>query len=283
MKEMPKLPPENQRVELEGCKIPDIELVTFDKLYAKYQESIRLYLLSRVQDEGIAEEYCNDIFLKTWQKYVSLIKTGKLAEFQLKSWLYQCADNKIIDHYRHNRNIKVFIMAQDEMDSLIVESQEVLSIESIDTRRALDYVPTVKRACLVAYANGYEQQEIAKRLNIEKSTVSSYVRRAREEVKKNMGSYSRVFKEFERLKNETGFYVAIENYVYSRMNKEQGIREVESLKTYFRKPHNTDKVRFMYLRELRSLDEHGDVAGRERLSAAVNLLMDCQSFPCSPD
>ena len=47
--------------------MPDIEVVTFEELFEKYQKPIQRYLMNRVHNQEIAEDLCQEAFIKYWE------------------------------------------------------------------------------------------------------------------------------------------------------------------------------------------------------------------------
>ncbi|HEX7041865.1 MAG TPA: RNA polymerase sigma factor [Patescibacteria group bacterium] len=78
------------------AKLGDKE--AFGRLYKIYVDKIYRFVFFRVgRKREITEDIVSDIFLKAWEK----LDTFKKGNFQ--AWVYMIARNKVIDHYRQNR------------------------------------------------------------------------------------------------------------------------------------------------------------------------------------
>ena len=71
----------------------------FEELVLRYKNSLYQYILSLVKDESVAEDLFQDVF-------ISLFKHAKTykAEGKFKAWLFLTARNKVLNHWRDNKN-----------------------------------------------------------------------------------------------------------------------------------------------------------------------------------
>lgn len=72
----------------------------FGQLYDYYIPKIYRYILLKVRHKYEAEDICHDVFLSAWQNLATYVSKGH----PFSSWLYQIARNKVIDHYRTQKN-----------------------------------------------------------------------------------------------------------------------------------------------------------------------------------
>ena len=68
----------------------------FEKLHAMYSENIRGAINVIVQDEEVAKELCQDVFMIVWQKSTSY----NASKGRFFTWLLNIARNKAIDYTR---------------------------------------------------------------------------------------------------------------------------------------------------------------------------------------
>ena len=66
-----------------------------EKVIARYQTSLRAFLLSRVRDPSDVDDDLQEFLLKTFWN----LRTMKSDE-KVKPWLFQTNNNAIMDHYR---------------------------------------------------------------------------------------------------------------------------------------------------------------------------------------
>lgn len=81
----------------------------FSTLYQKYKGPIFAYIFYLAGDRAVAEEVCQDVFLKV---YLNIAKFENRSSF--KTWIYKIAKNTYLDHVRTRKkelaidNIEVF-------------------------------------------------------------------------------------------------------------------------------------------------------------------------------
>ena len=94
----------------------------FGELYELYFEKIYKFIFFRVNHKQNAEDLAEDVFVKAWSK----IK--QVNEEKFGGWLYQIAKNKIIDHYRQNKETVDISGLENllETDENIVEHANML-------------------------------------------------------------------------------------------------------------------------------------------------------------
>ncbi|MBF9049573.1 hypothetical protein GTA62_00930 [Roseobacter sp. HKCCD9010] len=62
---------------------------------AEYQSSLRAFLLSRMRDPSDVDDVLQDALTKTFQNLHTL-----QSEEKIKPWLFQIAQNAMMDHHR---------------------------------------------------------------------------------------------------------------------------------------------------------------------------------------
>jgi RNA polymerase sigma-70 factor (ECF subfamily) len=71
----------------------------FGHLYERYFDQIYRYVRSRVREDHIGEDLCEDVFLKAFTALDGYQDRGHL----FSAFLYQVARNQLVDHYRKRR------------------------------------------------------------------------------------------------------------------------------------------------------------------------------------
>ncbi len=86
-----------EQVELQAiARIHKGELEAFAELYDLYVKAIYAFLISRVSHRSVAEDLTSDVFMKAFEAMPRF--DSRKASF--KTWVYQIARNRLIDHYR---------------------------------------------------------------------------------------------------------------------------------------------------------------------------------------
>jgi RNA polymerase sigma-70 factor (ECF subfamily) len=96
--------------------------MTFEIIYNKYHKEIFVNIVKRIGKGNIelAEELTNDVFLRV-NKHLTNFDSEKSS---LRTWLYNIANNIIIDHWRKNSLETLSIHKEDN------EGNEVFQFES---------------------------------------------------------------------------------------------------------------------------------------------------------
>lgn len=80
-----------------------------EKWVDKYSDELYRYTIVRVPDSGFAEDIVQETFLNAWRARETY--KGEASE---KNWLYAICKNKIIDHFRKQKNSIVNLSTEEE-------------------------------------------------------------------------------------------------------------------------------------------------------------------------
>jgi RNA polymerase sigma-70 factor (ECF subfamily) len=73
------------------------------ELYQRFAPAIYAYIYRRVGEVRLAEDLTGDVFVQA----LSTLRTERFARTSLAAWLYRIAHNRVIDHYRRERQALV--------------------------------------------------------------------------------------------------------------------------------------------------------------------------------
>lgn len=105
----------------------------FEILYERYFEKIYAFIIRRVGHREIAEDLVAHIFLKAFASRARFVwKTS------FKSWLYQIANNTLIDHYRSHKPTVEFDPNIHQEPTISPSAIPVIEIEGL--RKTLNEV-----------------------------------------------------------------------------------------------------------------------------------------------
>lgn len=162
----------------------------FDQLYARHKAPLYRYFLRQAVNQATAEELYQDVWM-------SLIKARARYQVTAKftTYLYHLAHNKLIDHYRKNKNYNKAHMADadddidniraSESDSPVYQLEEGKLLEKL--KEILEALPDEQReAFLLKEEGGLSVEEIAKICKIKIETAKSRVRYAVNRIKKGL-------------------------------------------------------------------------------------------------
>lgn len=141
---------------LQNPQIADSESVTPEQLYTQHAAPLRRYLTRLVDDPSVAEDLCQDTFVRALRSWHTRRSGGSPS-----GWLYQIARNLARDEWRR----------RDRLPSVALhEAQGVPGSEPLDQRWsspsadrawALACLRPSTRMILLLYGAGYRAPEIA--------------------------------------------------------------------------------------------------------------------------
>jgi RNA polymerase sigma factor (sigma-70 family) len=162
------------------------DAAAFAQLYQRHRLGLFRFLLGLCGDHALAEE----VFQETW---LSLIRSAseQREAVLFKTWLYQIARNRLIDHWRKNGRHQT---QQDEYDEQQhgasdpqpgPEQQLSLSRDQARLQAALADLPAEQREVFLLRAHGdLELGEIAALTQIPAETVKSRLRYALQKLRR---------------------------------------------------------------------------------------------------
>jgi RNA polymerase sigma-70 factor (ECF subfamily) len=158
------------------------DTAAFETLMRRHQQRI-FYLLNRFsRDPGVAEELCQETFLRAWRKLASFEGRGPFG-----GWLTRLAYNVFLQHQRRRRH-------QPDARSLEEPAMASAADEAAatpgptgsepDLERLLAAVSAAEQRLLVlTYAEGLSATEIGAMLGVSPGTVKSQIHRAKNKIR----------------------------------------------------------------------------------------------------
>lgn len=138
---------------------------SFGMLYDRYVKAVYSLALRIVQEQGVAEEVTQEVFVRLWRNAATF--TSERGRFA--SWLLGMTHHLAIDQVRRRRARPQAIASTDDLpvqglpDTRIdVEEEAWMSVRRDVLRRALAQLPEAQRRVIeLAYFNGLTHVEIA--------------------------------------------------------------------------------------------------------------------------
>jgi len=163
----------------------------FEILVDRYSSLLHLLISQLVQDDHLAYDILQHVFLQLYRSLPTLEKGGTL-----KAWLSQVARNRSIDELRRKRPILFSEIAlfpdEDEYSPLIMlldsDPQPEEQVELHELRQqileAIERLPSRYRSIvLLRYTDQLSFREIGQALNMPESTAKTYFSRARKHLR----------------------------------------------------------------------------------------------------
>lgn len=150
-------------------------VIRIEDVWQQYQTSLRRFLQSNVSCPDDVDDLLQDILIKTYQQ-ISTVKDKN----KLKSWLFQLANNTIIDFYRKRARRKG--VAEDEL--WYTEGGESIHHQlSHCIMPFIQALPEEDAQLLSAIElNGTSQKDYAEKHGMKYSTLKSKVQKSREKL-----------------------------------------------------------------------------------------------------
>jgi len=157
----------------------------FEKLHNMYAENICGVINSIVRNDALAQELCQDVFVKVWNKSDSY-STSKGRFF---TWILNIARNAAIDEMRSkSHKQQKQNLSADYFVGILDRANEDES--TVDTKGLKRMVKNLKAKCLeiieMIYYRGYTQKEVAEELEIPLGTVKTRNRSCISQLRDNM-------------------------------------------------------------------------------------------------
>ncbi len=147
-----------------------------EAIWLEYRAALKRFLHAKVANEADVEDLLQDILIKTYNNLNSVQK-----QKSIKSWLFQIANNTIIDYYRMNSRKKDRIDATDAEELWPLEEYEDNKIDlSHCISPFINALPDEHASLLTAIdVNNQSQKEYAAELGVSYSTLKSRVQKSR--------------------------------------------------------------------------------------------------------
>ena len=155
--------------------------LNLEQVWAEYQQTLKAFLHSKVSNTADVEDLLQEILIKTFQ---NLHKVQDASS--VKSWLFQLANNTIIDFYRKHarqqRDSK--IDADDLWFADLDHNEEFKQKLSLCIEPFIQALPEQSASLLLAVdIKGQSQKALAEEQNVSYSTIKSRVQKSRSDLK----------------------------------------------------------------------------------------------------
>ena len=145
-------------------------------LWQEHKKELRNFILKRVKEEDLTNDILQDVLMKVYNFCIS-----KSGVKNVRSWLFQIAQNTITDHYRKQSKFTNL----DNLADIENEDQKIAFSEAANyILPMLDFLPKEYAVPLkFADIDNMKQADIAKKLNLTLPATKSRIQRARQLLK----------------------------------------------------------------------------------------------------
>lgn len=161
------------------------EQATFNKLYRELAPRLFRRLVAKGYAQALVEEALHEAFLAYWQKCHAPVLRGEPTPANVNveapySWLLRIAQNKVIDAYRkastaqeHKHSAEKHAQAAPSGESALVTRELLQQVLAQLSTRDVELL-------LLREAEGLSYDELAAQLSLERGSVGTLLRRARQ-------------------------------------------------------------------------------------------------------
>lgn len=153
---------------------------TIEDIYIKYKSQIYSYLFYRIGNSNIAEEVCQEVFLKAFKAFSSF--KGKSS---VKTWLYSIAHNECISWLKRETKYEMVPLENSKIDYLeSLETQPEAALEKMeDSKHVIEVLNSLKEqfrdVLILSELQELSYEEIGNTLGWSIPKVKSTIYRAR--------------------------------------------------------------------------------------------------------
>ncbi|QWX85544.1 sigma-70 family RNA polymerase sigma factor [Cellulophaga sp. HaHaR_3_176] len=157
----------------------------FEKLYGMYSDNICGVINTIVKNNDIAEEICQDVFVKAWNNCESY----NSSKGRFFTWILNIARNAAIDQVRSKAHKNSKQNLSSDFFVNILEDSNDLNTE-VDTIGLKSLLKNLKEKCVqiidLLYFQGYTQKEASEELEIPIGTVKTRNRSCISQIRSNI-------------------------------------------------------------------------------------------------
>lgn len=166
------------------------ETIEFEEAFSLHHRTVFRAARSVVQDPGLAEDVTQEVFIKLYKHMDSISDQEMLRPWLIRVALNE-AKNTLRTKIRANNRDENYVKDTVESSVFSVEDEfeEKAGINEIN--RALSKIKEPLRSCLVLKQQGLSYKEIAQSLELNETSIGTYVARARAEFMRFYGKVGR--------------------------------------------------------------------------------------------
>ena len=171
------------------------DAASFGILLNRNRNLVVQYLSRMVQNQAIAEELAQDVFIRVYRSRQKYEPTARFS-----TWLYRITTNVALNHFRDVRrfqhNVSLDMQDSDQVRreaqdrAPLVEQRLVNEVDAEQIRRAVRSLPPKQRAAVVMHKyDEMDYAQISRVLGCTPSAVKALMFRAYETLRGRLGSF----------------------------------------------------------------------------------------------
>ncbi len=162
------------------------EKIGFDEAFTLHHRTVYRAARSIIRDEMLAEDVTQEVFLKLHRNLDAIEN-----EEMLRPWLIRVAlnvaKNTLRGNIRANTREENYVKETGETTDFTAEKDYEQRMNAKEVHRALSLIKEPLRSCLVLKQQGLSYKEIASSLELNETSIGTFVARARQEFVRHYG------------------------------------------------------------------------------------------------
>ena len=164
------------------------DLDAFDLLFEKYHKKLFYFAKGYLKSEEDAEDIIQEVFVKIWET------RREIKDYlSFNSFLFTITYHAVLKHFRKKGRERKYVdrYAEDWPNDSDNTSKEVLYHDTLEqVNKYVEQLPEKrKRIFIMSRFEGYNNTEIAEKLNISKKTVENQIYQALKFLREHLSDY----------------------------------------------------------------------------------------------
>lgn len=165
----------------------------FGLLYQRYLKEIYRFVFFKTGTKEIAEDITEDTFIKTWERLISSHNQERSIN-HIRAWLYQTANNLVIDHYRKRKPVQLIDKIFHSNKASPEEIAEFNHMSQTLLESIKELKPKFQQIIILRFINELSHEETASimRISVAYSRVLQYraIKKLRTNLTKKVGQHA---------------------------------------------------------------------------------------------
>jgi len=166
------------------------QTIEFEEAFSLHHRTVFRAARSVVQDPGLAEDVTQEVFIKLYKHIDSITDQEMLRPWLIRVALNE-AKNTLRTKIRANNRDENYVKGTVESSVFSVEDEFEEKAGISEINRALSRIKEPLRSCLLLKQQGLSYREIARSLELNETSIGTYVARARAEFMRFYGKVGR--------------------------------------------------------------------------------------------
>ena len=157
----------------------------FAYLMDAYHKLLCVYAKSLCRDIYLAEDIVQNVFINVWERREKLKK-----DYSIKSYLYQCVYNELINQYRKKNSLLTLETAYINTLNIVLQEEDtndITRLVALVKQEIQELPPKCKEIFIMGKQEGLTYAEIAAHLNISFRTVENQMSKAFSIIREKVG------------------------------------------------------------------------------------------------